>query len=661
MSRAFTTASVSSLRDRRAPRPRPVPRRRCRRRCRRRPGRRRRPPIPARQPVGAEALDQGAVPDQILRQPATPPGHVRRRSPRPTTSPAALGPPPPCGPMQRSIVDLQQRFLPAPPDTRSGPGQRPRPSVGDPAGHPVPLLRRVRHRLDGGQLTGRHQQPRSGQLALPEPPGTPPPSTRTGWRRSSGAAGTSSLSSRPAGAAGHATITASAVSSSPSGPTRPNPSRSRRRPRASRRCGCPHRRGRQLADQASTPADRRHRPDRRTPVRRPVAGARWRGRSRDPPARARANSSCATAANDSSPRPAGVHPAQQRLQQPIGHLRPESLLDVVARSRRRRSTAGRAAPVPAGRRSTRRRTAVRPAPSRSVGTPSTDGGSRCGRPPTKQPGLGRRSDAPARAEPELVASARPPPAAGPASIPRRRRRRPVEPTVASLPPQRGDPSRRHLAAAQRQPARRRQASDPAADHGDVGHATLRPPRSSAPSACTRSTIRASTSGSVSGGTPWPRLKTCPGAAAPERDHRPGPLGQHRPRSPEQRGIEVALHRVPTPEPSVRLGERQPPVDPDHVGSGRAHQAAAAPRCRRRSGSAARRADRPLQHRRRVGLDVRRVVRRAAGCPPRSRTAARARPRRRPAASRNVARDLGEAGAELVPQRRRTTISALVRA
>src|SRR5699024_6195508 len=41
-------------------------------------------------------------------------------------------------------------------------------------------------------------------------------------------------------------------------------------------------------------------------------------------------------------------------------------------------------------------------------------------------------------------------------------------------------------------------------------------RSWGPSVCTSSTIRVSTSGSVSGGTPWPRLAMWPGAAVPER-------------------------------------------------------------------------------------------------------------------------------------------------
>src|SRR5829696_237877 len=60
----------------------------------------------------------------------------------------------------------------------------------------------------------------------------------------------------------------------------------------------------------------------------------------------------------------------------------------------------------------------------------------------------------------------------------------------------------------------------ATDHRDAcAHATipsaLAARRSSTASACTISTIRASTSGSASGGTPWPRLKTWPGAAAPD--------------------------------------------------------------------------------------------------------------------------------------------------
>ena len=97
-------------------------------------------------------------------------------------------------------------------------------------------------------------------------------------------------------------------------------------------------------------------------------------------------------------------------------------------------------------------------------------------------------------------------------------------------------------------------------------------------------------GSVSGRTPWPRLKTWPvpvPSAAPGEHVARGRL-DHRPRRQAQRGIEVALQRVVRARragaprrggPASRRRPRRSPPSPS---------ARAARRCRRRRGSSARR-------------------------------------------------------------------------
>ena len=85
------------------------------------------------------------------------------------------------------------------------------------------------------------------------------------------------------------------------------------------------------------------------------------------------------------------------------------------------------------------------------------------------------------------------------------------------------------------------------------------------------------------------------------------VGEHGPRRAEQRGVEIALHRVRRTDPGRCLGQRQPPVDPDHVRTGGRHRpeqlAGADPEV---DGRHAEPAD-ALQHGGRVRLDVAQVV------------------------------------------------------
>ena len=96
----------------------------------------------------------------------------------------------------------------------------------------------------------------------------------------------------------------------------------------------------------------------------------------------------------------------------------------------------------------------------------------------------------------------------------------------------------------------------------------------------------STSGSVSGSTPWPRLNTWPGAWRRRRG-----CGAPRPRS--TLGRRTARPGRGCPAPAARRaaggrGQRHAPVDADDVGARLAPSRRAARRCRRRSGCAARR-------------------------------------------------------------------------
>ena len=79
---------------------------------------------------------------------------------------------------------------------------------------------------------------------------------------------------------------------------------------------------------------------------------------------------------------------------------------------------------------------------------------------------------------------------------------------------------------------------------------------------TNATSRVRTSGSVSGGTPWPRFTTCPGALSPARST----SAVCRFRAPARRTAEpgsmLPCNGFRPAEPAVRLVERHPVVDAD---------------------------------------------------------------------------------------------------
>ncbi len=107
----------------------------------------------------------------------------------------------------------------------------------------------------------------------------------------------------------------------------------------------------------------------------------------------------------------------------------------------------------------------------------------------------------------------------------------------------------------------------------------------------QSTTRSRISGSVSGRTPWPRLKTCPrcpGVAAATAQHL-----EHRGRSVPDPAATIAGSRLPcratwSPEPGAGQRRGRPPVDAHDVGAGGRASGRAARRCSRRSGCVARR-------------------------------------------------------------------------
>ena len=100
--------------------------------------------------------------------------------------------------------------------------------------------------------------------------------------------------------------------------------------------------------------------------------------------------------------------------------------------------------------------------------------------------------------------------------------------------------------------RGREAGDPAADDHDVR--SRRPARSRVTGSrrVHRSTTRASTSGSVSGSTPWPRLNTCPGSPRAAVEHRADLRPRRAARGASSDGrVEVALQRDARSDPARR--------------------------------------------------------------------------------------------------------------
>ena len=90
-----------------------------------------------------------------------------------------------------------------------------------------------------------------------------------------------------------------------------------------------------------------------------------------------------------------------------------------------------------------------------------------------------------------------------------------------------------------------------------------------PSAWTRSTSAARMPGSVSGSTPWPRLKMCPGSVpARSRTSRASVATASKgARQTAGSRLPCTARSGPTRRPGVV--ERDPPVDADDVGAGRA--------------------------------------------------------------------------------------------
>jgi hypothetical protein len=104
--------------------------------------------------------------------------------------------------------------------------------------------------------------------------------------------------------------------------------------------------------------------------------------------------------------------------------------------------------------------------------------------------------------------------------------------------------------------------------------------------CTSRTSRPSSSGSVSGSTPWPRLKMCPAGrrrarARLARRPRPAPTGRAARRRRGSPGSPVVAHQLPG------AVDRDPPVDADHVSPRLGELLQQVRRCRFRSGSSAR--------------------------------------------------------------------------
>ena len=116
---------------------------------------------------------------------------------------------------------------------------------------------------------------------------------------------------------------------------------------------------------------------------------------------------------------------------------------------------------------------------------------------------------------------------------------------------------------------RRRARPPPADHHDVG---------GSPAAACRyavltdeSTMRVSTAGSVSGGTPWPRLRTWAGAALPRSRTSSTCVSSTGHGADSSAGSTLPCRERRRPDDGC-LGERDAPVDAHHVGADVVHGA-----------------------------------------------------------------------------------------
>ena len=286
------------------------------------------------------------------------------------------------------------------------------------------------------------------------------------------------------------------------------------------------------------PVRRRAQPDRRHPTRRPArpAATRCRGRRwRTPGRRCRPGCACPRPERlprrrAPSPQPGAAPPGQAwsrpgRARRPGPRTRRRAAARPAGRPPRRR-----AAPA-AARRRRRPRRAAAAASTASARTRATPSGDRKPSSPSAEParparcrpaaGAGRRAARPTPGSWRARPAGRPSPrsstsrtasgtrastASGPVSY-----QCPASSTRCSLPPMRSPASRTTISSSGR---RRRHSKAAARPVIPAPTTTSRRAVIGGVSSWTRSATWVSTPGSVSGSTPWPRLKMCPRAARP---------------------------------------------------------------------------------------------------------------------------------------------------
>ena len=507
------------------------------------------------------------MPDQVLRQPAAPA--------RPGASPPARA-----GEARAASATSRDHGggqlvvgrAAAPPRRRNRPTDDAAPAARRRPRQVRPLRRRDGDALDQPAVDGRHEQPGpGGDVLAPGRPARPRPSTRTGCRRSgSDRAG---RDARPAAGrpwpAGAATTTASA-SAAPGAAAGPTVELEAGRPSGAAPCAGV--RSRTSAPEAATSAAGSE--------PRPPATVANTGPSASPRLRAPASRAAAAAASTEPPGaqlrgqrrhrrgqrqlvgPAGVDAAEQRLDQPVDHLVAEPLAHQradrdVPVQRRSGGSVGlgpRPGATPAGAEHAGERR--RPDGRHAEQVPAGSGCSAVGqRRRTAWVVAGATSSV---GQPERLDQLDAPPArrASIASAPMSTSW-PASSTRCSLPPTAvAGLEHDDLVVRAARGATRTAAARPA----------MPPPTTterlivSACSSCTSSTTRVSTSGSVSGSTPWPRLKMCPRAARPSRPRPGAPRASTTGQSASStRRVEVALQRrgpAPTRRAASSSGTRQ---------------------------------------------------------------------------------------------------------
>ena len=120
------------------------------------------------QPASARSrATRSRCPTRYCGSAATPPADRAGDQLGPRPARQRSSPRPPCGPAardRRAAADASSPRRPTLIRTSRDLGPQ---RVGDPVGHPIPLGRRVGHRLDRRQFAGRHQQPRTGRRPAP--------------------------------------------------------------------------------------------------------------------------------------------------------------------------------------------------------------------------------------------------------------------------------------------------------------------------------------------------------------------------------------------------------------------------------------------------------------------------------------------------------------